>query len=247
MIVKSCSSDRQDDVSVIDRGDGFSEVWLRRNHAQDAADNGPEGPATTFWTCDEVSFVARGQASVAEVTARFDELWEAHRDDGRPAEEVAAEARAAAEEAREAAERAGTDPQVMAFARMAVIPMAADMTVAEGASVSILWPEKRVGDTVKLGDFFWYDAELYRCNQPELTITAGQEPDKNLPALYGHVSVAPDGVIVWDADDLTGAPDIYNTGVRAHYPDVDGPVYVSKRDGNTSKPGTDGWWALAEG
>ena len=50
MIVKSCSSDRQDDVSVIDRGDGFSEVWLRRNHAQDAADNGPEGPATTFWT-----------------------------------------------------------------------------------------------------------------------------------------------------------------------------------------------------
>ena len=71
MIVKSCSSDRQDDVSVIDRGDGFSEVWLRRNHAQDAADNGPEGPATTFWTCDEVSFVARGQASVAEVTARF--------------------------------------------------------------------------------------------------------------------------------------------------------------------------------
>lgn len=98
MIVKSCSSERQDDVSVIDRGDGFSEVWLRRNHAQDAADNGPEGPATTFWTCDEVSFVARGQASVAEVTARFDELWEAHRDDGRPAEEVAAEARAAANE-----------------------------------------------------------------------------------------------------------------------------------------------------
>ena len=247
MIVKSCSSDRQDDVSVIDRGDGFSEVWLRRNHAQDAADNGPEGPATTFWTCDEVSFVARGQASVAEVTARFDELWEAHRDDGRPAEEVAAEARAAAEEAREAAEMAGTNPQVMAFARMAVIPMAADMTVAEGASVSILWPEKRVGDTVKLGDFFWYDAELYRCNQPELTITAGQEPDKNLPALYGHVSVAPDGVLVWDADDLTGAPDIYNTGARAHCPDADGPVYVSKRDGNTSTPGTDEWWALAEG
>ena len=247
MIVKSYSSTRQDDVSVIDRGDGFSEVWLRRNHAQDAADNGPEEPATTFWTCDEVGFVARGQASVAEVTARFDELWEAHRDDGRPAEEVAAEARAAAEEAREAAERAGTGPQVMAFARMAVIPMAADMTVAEGASVYILWPEKRVGDAVKLGDFFWFGGELYRCNQPELTITAGQEPDKNLPALYGHVSVAPDGVLVWDADDLTGAPDIYNTGARAHYPDADGPVYVSKRDGNTSTPGTDQWWALAEG
>ena len=247
MIVKSYSSTRQDDVSVIDRGDGFSEVWLRRDHVEDAADNGPEGPATTFWACDEVSFVARGQTSVAEVTARFDELWEAHRDDGRPAEEVAAEARAAAAEAKAAAEQAGTDPQVMAFARMAVIPMVADMTVSEGASVSALWPERHVGDTVKLKDFFWYGGELYRCNQPELTITAGQEPDKGLPALYGHVTVAPDGVLVWDADDLTGAPDIYNTGVRVHYPDADGPVYVSGRDGNTSTPAADEWWTLDEG
>lgn len=246
MIVKSYSSTRQDDVSVIDRGDGFSEVWLRRDHVEDAADNGPDGPATTFWACDEVSFVERGQTSVAEVTARFDELWEAHRDDGRPAEEVAAEARSAAAEAKAAAEQAGTDPQVMAFARMAVIPMAADMTVSEGASVSALWPERHVGDTVKLKDFFWYGGELYRCNQPELTITAGQEPDKGLPALYGHVTVAPDGVLVWDADDLTGAPDIYNTGMRVHYPDADGPVYVSGRDGNTSEPGTDEWWTLKE-
>lgn len=247
MIVKSYSSTRQDDVSVIDRGDGFSEVWLRRDHVEDAADNGPEGPATTYWVCDEVSFVARGQASAAEVAARFDELWEAHRDDGRPAEEVAAEARAAAAEAKAAAEQAGTDPQVMAFARMAVIPMAADMTVSEAASVSDLWPERHVGDTVKLKDFFWYGGQLYRCNQPELTITAGQEPDKGLPALYGHVTVAPDSVLVWDADDLTGAPDIYNTGARAHCPDADGPVYVSGRDGNTSTPGADEWWTLDEG
>lgn len=247
MIVKSYSSTRQDDVSVIDRGDGFSEVWLRREHVEDAADNGPEGPATTFWVCDEVSFVARGQTSVAEVTARFDELWQAHKDDGRPVEEVAAEASKAASEARAAAEMAGTDPSVMAFARMAVIPMAADMSIAEGASVAKLWPERKVGDTVKLKDFFWYGGELYRCNQPELTITAGQEPDKNLPALYTHVNVADDGILVWDADDLTGAPDIYNIGVKVHYPDADGPVYVSVRDGNTSTPGADRWWALAEG
>lgn len=104
MIVKSYSSTRQDDVSVIDRGDGFSEVWLRRNHAQDAADNGPEGPATTFWTCDEVSFVARGQTSVAEVTARFDELWEEHEDDGKTADEVAREAKSVADEAKTTAD-----------------------------------------------------------------------------------------------------------------------------------------------
>ena len=148
-------------------------------------------------------------------------------------------AQTAAETAQQAA-----NPQVVTFARMALPDMAAEMTVSEGASVSTLWPERKVGDTVKLKDFFWYAGELYRCNQPELTITEGQTPDMNLPALYGHVSVAPDGLLIWDADDLTGAPDIYNTGVKVHYPDADGPVYVSGRDGNTSTPGTDQWWTL---
>ena len=141
---------------------------------------------------------------------------------------------------------AGANPQIATFARMAVAPMAASMTIAEGASVSTLWPERKVGDTVKLGDFFWYGGELYRCNQPELTITAGQTPDMNLPALYAHVSVAPDGILVWDANDLTGAPDIYNTGVRVHHPGADGAIYASKRDGNTSEPGTDEWWEKVE-
>ena len=162
--------------------------------------------------------------------------------------ETATATQAVANEAKQSAEAAAesANPQVVTFARMAVAPMAADMTVSEGASVSTLWPERRVGDTVKLKDFFWYGGELYRCNQPELTITEGQTPDMNLPALYGHVSVAPDGILVWDADDLTGAPDIYNTGVQVHYPDADGPIYVSGRDGNTSTPGTDQWWTLKE-
>ena len=155
-------------------------------------------------------------------------------------------AEAKADEAVETASQAGTDPQVMTFARMAVLPMAADMTISEGASVAKLWPERWVGDTVKLKDFFWYGGELYRCNQPELTITEGQTPDMDLPALYTHIDVADDGILVYDADDLTGAPDIYNTGVKVHYPDADGPVYVSGRDGNTSVPGTDQWWTLVE-
>ena len=155
--------------------------------------------------------------------------------------ETATATQAVANEAKEAA-----NPQVVTFARMALPSMAEGMTVSEGASVATLWPEKRVGDTVKLKDFFWYGGELYRCNQPELTITEGQTPDMNLPALYGHVSVAPDGILVWDVDDLTGAPDIYNTGVEVHYPDAGGPVYVSGRDGNTSTPGTDQWWTLKE-
>ena len=162
--------------------------------------------------------------------------------------ETATATQAVANEAKQSAEAAveSANPQVVTFARMALPSMAEGMTISEGASVSSLWPEKKVGDTVKLKDFFWYAGELYRCNQPELTITEGQTPDMNLPALYGHVSVAPDGILVWDADDLTGAPDIYNTGVEVHYPDASGPVYVSGRDGNTSTPGTDQWWTLKE-
>lgn len=34
-------------------------------------------------------------------------------------------------------------------------------------------------------------------------------------------------------------------GEKAHHPGEDGPVYVSKRDGNTSEPGTDEWRGLA--
>ena len=162
--------------------------------------------------------------------------------------ETATATQAVANEAKQAADSAAesANPQVVTFARMALPSMAEGMTVSEGASVSTLWPERKVGDTVKLKEFFWYAGELYRCNQPELTITEGQTPDMNLPALYGHVSVAPDGILVWDADDLTGAPDIYNTGVKVHYPDAGGPVYVSGRDGNTSTPGTDQWWTLKE-
>lgn len=162
--------------------------------------------------------------------------------------ETATATQAVANEAKKSAEAAAesSNPQVVTFVRMALPSMAEGMTVSEGASVSTLWPERKVGDTVKLKEFFWYGGELYRCNQPELTITEGQTPDMNLPALYGHVSVAPDGILIWDADDLTGAPDIYNTGVEVHYPDADGPVYVSGRDGNTSTPGTDQWWTLKD-
>ena len=203
--------------------------------------------ATGVWASGE-SVRVRAARSLPDATAASIEAIEANMSvlSGKAEEaKTAAEAAGAkADEAAEAAAGAGTDPSVMAFARMAVLPMAADMTISEGASVAKLWPERKVGDVVELKDFFWFNGELYRCNQPELTITEGQTPDMNLPALYAHVDVADDGILVWDADDLTGAPDIYNTGVRVHYPDADGPVYVSGRDGNTSTPGTDQWWTL---
>ena len=89
-----------------------------------------------------------------------------------------------------------------------------------------------------------HGGRLYRVNQPQLTGEAGKEPGAaGTEALYGLINFADDGVLIWSASALTGAPDIYNTGVRVHYPDASGPIYVSKRDGNTSTPGTDEWWA----
>lgn len=249
MIVKSYSSTRQDDVSVIDRGDGFSEVWLRRNHAQDAADNGPEGPATTFWTCDEVGFVARGQASVAEVTARFDELWEAHRDDGRPAEEVAAEARAAAEKASETAAatqavaneaRAAAETGTPAMRQaMQLVISSSDLAPEDYAGFADLYDAFDPEAKYKRGRMVTYEGGVYRCIKNNAS-TIGTTPDVDSEH-WERVDVTADGVEVW------GPEKSYNKGDRVHYPTEADPVYVSQKNNNTVEPGTNGkYWTKEE-
>ena len=108
MVEKSYSDARPNEVSV-ERVGKFTSVWLRKNIVEDTADQGPDGSeSVTFWTWDEVFFSVPGNMTESEASERFDELWSAHRDDGRPAEEVAAEARAAAEKAKAAADEAKT-------------------------------------------------------------------------------------------------------------------------------------------
>ena len=235
MIVKSYSSTRQDDVSVVDLGTGFTEVWLRRNHAQDTADDGPEWPATTFWTCDEVSFVARGQASVAEVTARFDELWEAHRDDGRPAEEVAAEARAAANEAREVAQ-IGT-PAMRQAMQLAISSF--DLAPEDYAGFADLYDAFDSGAKYKKGRMVTYEGGVYRCIKNNAS-TIGTTPDVDSEH-WERVDVTADGVEVW------GPEKSYGKGDRVHYPTEADPVYVSQKNNNTVEPGTDKkYWTKEE-
>lgn len=71
-------------VLIEARSDGMTvDVWLRKNIEKDVADNGPEpAKAIEFYRADEVHFVQLGVPTVDEVTAAFDELWEAHEDDG---------------------------------------------------------------------------------------------------------------------------------------------------------------------
>lgn len=77
---------------------------------------------------------------------------------------------------------------------------------------------------------------LYKCVQAHTSQT-GWEPDKT-PALWTEVA-KPGEIPVWRQP--TGAQDAYNKGDKVHYPDKDGPVYVSIVDANTWPPDVYGW------
>lgn len=83
MSVTTCSATPIDAVMIEARPGGApADVWLRRNIEKDVADNGADAEkAIEFYRADELHFVAVGVPSVEEVTAAFDELWEAHDDD----------------------------------------------------------------------------------------------------------------------------------------------------------------------
>ena len=84
-----------------------------------------------------------------------------------------------------------------------------------------------------------YGGKLYRVEQAH-TSQADWLPDIT-PALYTEVA-HPGEIPVWRQP--TGAQDAYNTGDKVHYPDKDGPVYVSIVDANTWPPDVYGWEAV---
>lgn len=85
-----------------------------------------------------------------------------------------------------------------------------------------------------------YNGKLYRCVQGH-TSQDGWEPDKT-PALWTEVA-KPGEIPVWKQP--TGAQDAYNIGDKVHYPDADGPVYISTVDANTWAPDVYGWEIVA--
>ena len=81
-----------------------------------------------------------------------------------------------------------------------------------------------------------YGGKLYRVEQDH-TSQADWLPDIT-PALYTEVA-KPGEIPVWKQP--TGAQDAYMKGDKVHYPDKDGPVYVSIVDANTWPPNVYGW------
>lgn len=81
-----------------------------------------------------------------------------------------------------------------------------------------------------------YTDKLYRCVQSH-TSQVGWEPP-NVPALWTEIA-KPGEIPVWKQP--TGAQDAYSKGDKVHYPDKDGPVYVSTVDNNVWTPTVYGW------
>ena len=78
--------------------------------------------------------------------------------------------------------------------------------------------------------------KLYKCVQAHTSQESWEPP--NIPALWTEVA-KPGEIPVWKQP--TGAQDAYQTGDKVHYPDADGPVYVSAVNDNVWIPGVYGW------
>lgn len=134
------------------------------------------------------------------------------------------------------------NPEVVAFAKMAIPDMTISMTTTEVCSVMSLLPEWRVGESYEQHEAFTYEGKVYRAAQKIPEAQEIYKPGVGTESLYTLIEIAHDGVRVWKMP--TDATNSFALGERAHYPTAFDPIYVSQRDGNTSVPGTDKWWVL---
>lgn len=154
------------------------------------------------------------------------------------------DAKQTADEAKTLAEQAGTHPSVAAAARMYVNASVA-LTNTELADVRDLIDDFKQGGEYEKGAIRKYDGKYWRMAQKiNSTTSPTYLPGTGTESLYTLIDLAPDGIRIWHMP--TDATNSFALGEKAHHPGEDGPVYVSKRDGNTSEPGTDEWWTLAE-
>ena len=239
MIVETLSSHEPPRVSV-EHVRGFTNVWLRDNVVEDAADM-PDGDSRSFWRADEVAFSVPGILTAAEIESQFDALWSAHENDGRPVSEVATEALGTAREAKESAKT--PDPALAAVARIAVanIPLT-DATATDVVSISDYIPEWKPGMKLAHNDPVWRNGTIYRASQAIDKTSEVYPPETAGESQYYPIEVAPDGIIVYRP--CHGAYDMVFEGELRHYPDASGPVYRAKQDADRSPTEWPDYWEL---
>lgn len=122
---------------------------------------------------------------------------------------------------------------------------AAALSPAQAREVAMVYPAYQVGKAYAAGDYFTDgvdangDPILYSVVQAHTS--AAEWPPESTPSLYTPITLTASGRPIWAPP--TGAHDAYSKGdVVSH----EGQLWKSKRDGNTSEPGTDEWWELYE-
>lgn len=158
----------------------------------------------------------------------------------RALESNVATAQQTAQAAMETAQAAGTEPAVKAASVLYVNATA--ITNTQLSDVRELIEDFAPGAEYDKGLIRRWEGKYYRMAQKiDSTTSTTYQPGAGMESLYTLIDLAPDGIRVWHAP--TDATNSFALGEKAHYPDADGAVYVSQRDGNTSTPGEDEWWA----
>ena len=155
-------------------------------------------------------------------------------------------AKTAAAEAKETAEgaAASASPSVRAASAL-YVNASTTLTNSQLGDVRDLIEDFVQGAEYGKGAIRRYDGKFYRMAQKiDSTTSQTYLPGTGTESLYTLIDLAADGIRIWHAP--TDATNSFAYGEKAHHPGEDGPVYVSKRNGNTSEPGTDEWWELAE-
>lgn len=175
--------------------------------------------------------------------ATVDESMETISTTASTAAQTASTAAQTAQEAKETAEQAGTSPSVTAAAKMYVNTQSLSNT--QVSDMRDLIEDFVPGAEYTKGMVRRYDGKYYRMAQ-NIPSTTSQtyQPGTGTESLYTLIDLAPDGIRIWHQP--TCAEDSFTKDEKCHYPDADGPIYVSNRVGNTSVPGTDEWWTLVE-
>ena len=185
--------------------------------------------------------------SVSLLTAKLDTVETAASDAATSATEAKASAdnaAAKAEEAKQTAEQAGTSPSVKAAAVM-FVNASTTLTNSTLGDVRELIEDFKPGAEYPKGAIRRYDGKYYRMAQAiNSTTSQTYQPGTGTESLYTLIDLAADGIRIWRK--VTDATNSFALNEKAHYPDAEGPVYVSKRDGNDSEPTKDEWWALDE-
>ncbi len=134
----------------------------------------------------------------------------------------------------DAAASGGVDPQLQALARMQVMTMnLTDVSSSDVVQFCNYWPEWKPNTKYKFQQPLTWKGKYYRTSK-ELTSQEIYPPDTAGESEYYPIEIAPDGIIVYRT--CHGSYDAVQEGETRHYPDADGPVYMSLVNNNSYSP-----------